>query len=372
MCEQCEDIDILIIDPLHKSNVKYDTALEVLEKALGYSTASGASEISPYRSVRELIDITKGDVERRLLELHNAILSQWLGLEKASHDFKLNGKIVINPKTGKPLSKREWKIIKKDMMRSFAYVYGSKDVDIARTAMALGKIIADLPVKRAISVTLGGSKAGKGLRIEDTDPQFRASIEFAEEQAAEDIVDLSQKQYKRFHDTVVTAQKNRVTPRKLETELFQTFGDMNRDWRRIAETEIGNNVNNAKLITELNRERVGGDYVFMRGMSSPMACPWCRDEVHMKVVVVLEEPPTGSGDKIEIDGKTYTAIWPGKSNVGRARRNWWIASGTQHPHCQCSWVRYQPGFEAEFAELEAAIEAASKEARDKIIPYVMD
>ncbi len=372
MCEQCEDIDIYIADPLHKSNIKYDTALEVLEKALGYSKASGAIEISPYRSVRDLIDKTKGDVEKRLLELHNAILSRWLRLEKASSPFKLSGKIVINPRTGKPLTKAQWKIIKKDLMRSFAYVYGSKDIDIARTAMALGKIVADLPVSSAIGLTLGGIKLGQGLRVLDTDPQYRASVEFAEEQAAEDIVDLSQKQYKKFHDTVVTAQKNRVTPRKLETELFQTFGDMNRDWRRIAETEIGNNMNNGKLITELNKERVDGDYVFMRGMSSPMACPWCRESVYMQIVVVLEEAPTGTGDQIDIDGKTYTAIWPGKTNVGRGRRSWWVASGTQHPHCQCTFVRYLPGYEEEFSALETAIEEASEEARNNIISYVRD
>lgn len=372
MCQQCEDIGILIKDPLHKSNVKYDAALDVIEKALGYSTASGASEIMPYRSVRDLIKKTKQDVERDLLALHNEIVTKWLGLSKASSSFKLNGKIVINPKTGKPLSTAEWKTIKKDLMRSFAYVYGAKDTDIARTAMALGKIIADLAPAKAVSVTLGGMKPGQGLRIMDTDPQYRAALQFAEDQAAQDIVDLSNKQYKQIHDAITVAQKNRVTPRKLESDLFHTFGDMNRDWRRIAETEIANNVNTGKLVAELKKERVDGDYVYMRGMSSPLACKWCATEIHMQIVVALEEPPTGGGDQIVIDGKAYTAIWPGKTNVGRSRRDWWVAAGTQHPHCQCVWVRYQPGFEKEFAALEAAIEEASKEARESFVPYVMD
>ena len=51
------------------------------------------------------------------------------------------------------------------------------------------------------------------------------------------------------------------------------------------------------------------------------------------IVVLLEEPPDTGGDKITIAGETYTAIWPGKTNYGRTRQNWWVAAGTQHPHC---------------------------------------
>ena len=374
MCEYChESILIDIKDPFYKSNKKYDEVLATLEKALGYGPASGATEVMPYRSVRELIVETKAGVERDLLKLHNEIVLKWLGLSKSKRDpFKLNGKTVINPKTGKPLNKGQWKIIKKDLIRSFGYIYMSKDIDIARTAMALGRILADSPVDDAIEKTLLQMKPGKGIRIEDTDPQYRASLQFAEEQAAEDIVDLSQRQYKRFHDTVVTAQKNRATPRKLESKLFETFGDMNRDWRRIAETEIANNVNTGKLVTELAKDRVDGDYIYMKGMSGPMACKWCWNEVNDKIVVLLDEPPTGSGDQIDIDDKTYTAIWPGKDNVGRPRRDWWVAAGVQHPHCQCTWVRYEPGHEDDLAKFEAAMKQASEDARNNFVSYTMD
>lgn len=371
MCEHCEDINILITDPMHKSNKKYDKAVEIIEKALGYSTASGASEIMPYRSVREHIKQTKEDVEKRLLRLHNEILKRWLQIEfekAASDPFKLSGKIVLNPRTGKPLTKSEWATIKKDLMRAFAYVYGGTDAQIARTAMALGRIIADLPVSAAINTSLGNMKLGQGIRIVDTDPQYRASMQFAEDRAAENIVDLTNRQYKAIHDVIVTAQQNRVSPRQLESDLFHTFGEMNRDWRRIAETEIATNVNNAALITELARERVDGDYVYMKGLSSPRACKWCWSEVHNKVFVLLDAPPTGGGDQVEIDGKTFTAIWPNKSNVGRARRDWWVASGTQHPHCQCTFVRYTPGYEKYFEKFEAAMAQASEAARNEFYP----
>lgn len=373
MCQHCEDLDIVIKNPMHKSNVKYDEAIGIIEKALGYSTASGASEIMPYRSVRDLMTNTKITVEKNLLKLHNEIMTKWLGMSKAANDpFKLSGKIVINPRTGKPLSKAGWATIKRDLMRSFSYVYGGCEEDIARTAMALGRIVVDLPVVASINTTLGSIKLGSGLRIVDTDPQYRASMQFAEERAAENIVDLSQRHYKKIHDTIVVAQENRITPRKLESELFYSFGEMNRDWRRIAETEIATNVNNSKLITELSRENVSGDYIYMKGMSSPSACKWCWGSVQDKTFVLLEGPPLNGGDTVEIDGKEFTAIWPNKSNVGRARRDWWVASGTQHPHCQCTFIRYEPGYEKYLVKFEAAMETAAEEARNNIVPYVMD
>jgi len=365
----CQGLIVEVRDPLHKSNKKYDAAIGAIEKALGYSTASGAVEISPYKSVRQLIDKVKDDVEKNLLALHSEIVERWLGLQKASTTFKLNGKIFLNPKTGKPLTKAQWAIIKKDLMQSFAYVYGSQEKMLAETAVALGKIIASSSVSTAISVSLGAAKLGSAIRIIDTDPAYRAAMQFAAQFAGEDIVDLTQRSFKRIHDRIAVGQINRISPRELERDLFYSFGEMNRDWRRIAETEIANNVNNGQLITELEKPLAEGEYIFMQGLSSPMACPWCATEVNEKVVVLLDEPPTGSGDQIEVDDKEYVAIWPGKNNVGRPRVDWWIAAGTQHPHCQCSWIRYTPGYEKLYDMLDAAIAAASKEQKEKgILP----
>ncbi len=369
MCEMCQDLIVEIHDPLHKSNKKYDAAIGAIEKALGYSTASGASEISPYKSVRQLGDKVKDVVEKNLLSLHSEIATRWLGLQKASTAFKLDGKIFLNPKTGKPLTKAQWAIIKKDLMRSFSYVYGSQEKLLAETAVSLGKIIAKSSVSNAIGVSLGAAKPGSAIRIVAADPAYRAAMQFAAQFAGELIVDLTQTSFKRIHDRIVVGQINRISSRELERDLFYSFGEMNRDWRRIAETEIANNVNNGQLITELEKPLIEGEYRFMQGMSSPMACPWCASEVNERVVVLLEEPPTGSGDKIEVDDKGYTAIWPGKNNVGRPRVDWWIAAGTQHPHCQCSWIRYTPGYEKLHDMLSDAIAAASKEQKEKgILP----
>jgi len=366
MCEYCDDLVIAIKDPLHKSNKKYDEALGILEKAFGYEPASGASEISPYRSVRELMDWSKGNVEAGILDLHNEIAEKWLRLSKAQGTFKLSGQIYINPKSGKPLTKKEWKIIRKDLERSFHYIFRHQDAQLIKTAMALGKVIATAPTGKAISATLGGMKPTDGIMIVDHDPAYRSAIQFAVDTAGENIQDMKQRHIKKIHDVVVNAQVNRDGPRQLETDLFQQFGNLNRDWKMISETEIATNVNNGQLIAELSKPRTE-DYVFMQGLSAVTACPWCAGEINGRVVVLLDNPPPGGGDLITVGGEEYPVIWPGKSNVGRPRRDWWIAAGTQHPHCQCDWVRYVPGFEKQRNALMDAIAKESKQIKKQLL-----
>lgn len=364
MCKYCEDsLLIEIKNPLKNSQKKYEKATEIIEKALGYDSLSETFEVSPYKSVRQLIKQSRNMVERRLLELHNDIVTTWLGLTKAARSsFKLNGKIYISPSTGKPLTQAQWKIIKRDVMNAFSYVYGTQEDRIVKTALALGRLVATTPVGKMLRSGIVSMKPGSIIGIFSEDPYYRAAMQFAQESAGEHIVDLSQRQYKQIHDTILNAQINRQHPRQLESDLFQNFGGMNRDWRRIAETEIANNVNNGHLITELQKPREEGEYVYMEGISSGDACPWCASEVNGKVVVLLDEPPTGGGDQIKINDKTFTAIWPGKNNVGRRRANWWVAAGTQHPHCCCVWVRYEPGYE----EYRAMIDEGIAETIEKI------
>ena len=69
------------------------------------------------------------------------------------------------------------------------------------------------------------------------------------------------------------AQQERITSRKLDERLFDTFSELNRDWRRIAETETATNFNNGYLLTELDKAP-DDKPVLMRGISGGGACPF--------------------------------------------------------------------------------------------------
>lgn len=139
----------------------------------------------------------------------------------------------------------------------------------------------------------------------------------------------------------------------LESRLFDEFGDLNRDWRRIAVTEAGECQLQGYIAALPPGTRV------RRVEQYGNACAFCR-KIHG---VVMEVVAADARDK---DGETQ--IWPGKTNVGRsasprkrvdgelvprsADEMYWVPAGTAHPHCRGRWVpvaEAAPGDDPAFA-----------------------
>jgi hypothetical protein len=374
LCARPDEKTILLeLRDIHKSpGAKFEAGVDALTKALGYDSGRQQKEISPFRSVRDLERISKDRVEEGLLKLWDAINRTWIDVEKAkgTETFILNRRIFLNPRTGKPLTNAEWAIIKKDVLAAFDYLYAVEEDRIALHAISLGKVLKGMPVGSSLAK---GYKALKS-QVDDTmskltGPQWRNAVTFAKQEAGTMIVELEQKQFKQIHDVIQNSIKQRHSSVQLTENLYDRFGNWNRDWRRIAETEIGNAQNTGQLLTELERKKPEEEYIYMKGIASSEACPWCRNVVDGTIVVLMEEPPADGGDQISIDDTTYTVIWPGKSNYGRSRQSWWIASGTQHPHCRCTWVKHVPGFEKWDEKFREAMNQARAEgARRQKMP----
>jgi hypothetical protein len=345
VCDKCGEIHVEIKEPFINPGDKFERAVDSLQKALGYDSERQQREISPFKSVRDLEDLSKERVEKLLLRFYNELI-KWFTVEKASSDpFILNGRFFINPKSGKPLTRSQWAKIKKEVLKAFTYIYAGEEERIALHALSLGKVLKGMSIADSISMGYTSIKSAvDDTMAKLTGPFWQNTVDFAQQHAGELIVDLTQSHFKKIHDTIQTSIINRASHDELKDKLFEKFGEMNRDWRRIAETEIGNAQNNGQLLTEIERAKPD-ETIFMKGVSSAEACPWCKGEVDQKIVVLLNEPPEEGGDQVEINGVVYTAIWPGKDNYGRARRDWWVAAGTQHPHCRCTWVKHIPGYE---------------------------
>jgi hypothetical protein len=334
-----EPVNLIIKDPHIDSDLKFIAAIEVLSKAMKQHfdvKLSPTAEKSPYKAIREMEDQMRKTVDQLLYDLYAEICEKWLRIKplykaRETEPFKLNGRIFINPTTQMPLTNKQWSEIQKDLERGLHYVFGRSKETMVKHAVLLGKVLQSIDSSVAKTLTYDAVKG----QLTKTPPYLQDIMDFAEQQSAEYIVDLTGRARKNIATTIIEAQRSGKSTRQLESELFDTFGDMNRDWRRIAETEIASNVTNGQLITELRAEPE--ETIFMQGISAGGACPFCRDQIDGAIVVLLPSAPS-SGDKITIDGKQYTAIWPGKSQVGRARKDWWICIPA-HPHCKCGWDR---------------------------------
>ena len=334
MCELCKDIRLEIKEPLHKSDLKFIAAIEQLQKAMKQGhfkiTLSPLAEKSPYKVVRDIEEQIRKETDDSLYALFAEIVHRWLGLEKLSKAdvaVKIGGRIYINPKTGLPLTAKQWKRIKKDLETAFGKIFGNSQDVVAKQAVALGKIL------QAMDITAAKDLAYDTFadRLKAPVPDYlQPTITFAEQNTAEYITDLTSRARKTVATTIIQAQRERISSRELERKLFDDFAGLNKDWRRIAETELANNVNNGFLTSEL-QAAAPDETIFMQGSSAAGACPWCIAQVDGVIVVLLDSAPA-TGDTVEVEGVEYTAIWPGKSNIGRDRASWHVASGVQHPH----------------------------------------
>jgi hypothetical protein len=125
----------------------------------------------------------------------------------------------------------------------------------------------------------------------------------------------------------------------LRQRLFDAFGQLNRDFRRIAVTEAGECCNQGFVAAQNADSRIKRKEAY-RG-----ACKFCRSIDGKTYTVVDPAKPDKNGQ---------TEVWLGKTNIGRsaapmmrqggtlverpAAERWWPAAGVQHPHCRGSWL----------------------------------
>lgn len=139
----------------------------------------------------------------------------------------------------------------------------------------------------------------------------------------------------------------------LQQQLFDEFGSLNRDWRRIAVTEAGEMANQG-VIASLPEGALVRRMEMYDG-----ACPFCKKLDGKSYEVVSASSPYKDGN---------TQVWPGKTNLGRSAsprkrvgsilvhrepdEKWWAPAGTVHPHCRGRWepmAAPNPGDDPDFA-----------------------
>ena len=325
-------------------------AREPLEKAQHFLRPRAAKaritrpaehEKSPWRAHREYEERAIRVVSDRLLALFLEIRRKWLHLPGEFHKaageelFRLNGRIFISPKTGKPLTVKQWNEVVRSLGEAVARIFRDQPDALVRRALLLGKVLQGMAYEARTEANLADLRPER--KIPDDEAWWRA-LTFGQQHVGELLVDLSSQARKDISSTILGAIQNRRTPRQLEIDLFDRFAELNRDWRRIAETEIADAVTSGMLLSEEETRREG-ETIFMIGISAPDACAECLARINRKVVVLV--PDSVPSGYVKVDGVEYEAIWPGKTNIGRSAGSYW-STIPLHPHCRCSWTRYYP------------------------------
>ncbi|EBO9898478.1 hypothetical protein EF72_21310 [Salmonella enterica] len=193
----------------------------------------------------------------------------------------------------------------------------------------------------------------------------RIAMEFATNRAIDNVVALADNTRRQMRQIVsedyMKRQNGDTSGPSLQSQLFDTFGELNRDWRRIAITEAGE----AQLQGFIAGAKPGDKVKRIEQYAD--ACPFCK-KIH-GVIATVVSPGKQNKDP-------DTEIWPGKNNIGRAaaprkrvggalvprpkEEMYWLPAGLAHPHCRGRWVPVQvpdkaadPEFAAILAEFLA-------------------
>jgi hypothetical protein len=227
------------------------------------------------------------------------------------------------------LTESEWATTKASMMGK-VQAHMTADATIAQANL----ILAALP-----------SLASTATSQFNLSAQLKSQIGFARVKAAENVRALTDSVRHKMQNTILQhiestqSQPAGVASPSLESKLLDQFGVLNRDWRRIAVTELGEAQTQGYIASLKPGTRV------KRVEQYQNACSFCKriDGVIAEVV-----SPTAAVKNPE------TQIWPGKNNIGRSAsprkrvgsllvprsqdEMWHLPAGLVHPHCRGRWV----------------------------------
>lgn len=235
---------------------------------------------------------------------------------------------------------------------------------LASKASMMGKVQANMakePTPKQADAILAASPAS-GL----VGGAGQATLTFARARAAENVRALTEATRHKLRTIVAADLEQRVLggvpagTSSLQTKLLDAFGELNRDWRRIAVTEAGEAMNQGFIASLKPGARV------KRVEQYANACAFCRKIDGVVATVVAADAPNKD---------PATQVWVGKNNIGRSasprkrvgdtlverapEEMWQLPAGLAHPHCRGRWVLVedapQEGDDPDFAAQLRAI-----------------
>ena len=166
----------------------------------------------------------------------------------------------------------------------------------------------------------------KQYKILPLQPQEVRTVQNAELRTADKLVEVAERHRKAIKQIVLQAINGRWSAQQLAQVLFDNFSDQNRDWRRVAITELAIASNDAYIAGCED-----GDTVWVQPVEG--SCKHCKTYLEGRSFIVTSDPKLMGTDHEQ----EMKYVWVGKSNFGRTLATW-LPCIPLHPNCR---HRYQ-------------------------------
>jgi hypothetical protein len=269
---------------------------------------------------------------------------------KALNDgvLRYKGRVLYKPESGEPIQKKEFEALIKAIENYLNRNTKGAGDKIILDSVAIGKILRRMgkyqTTKEMEGLTLDTLKyRGRTFDwISDSVKNIHNALgeelpryEQARYQVAQDwvghrITRLTNELRDDVKDVILTGIRERRGKAQVSQDLFNKMGKLNRDWKRIADTEMVNTSNLAGIMEEVN-QTPEGEKVYFKRYELPGCCDKCE---RINGMVVLWSPVPLDTDKIK-DKYAKVAIWEGKAQDKNS-----IVTGTMHPNCRGGFARW--------------------------------
>jgi hypothetical protein len=293
--------------------------------------------------------------------------------------LRYRGKVIYNPETGEPLKNKDFD----NLIEAIQKFLNRNTKDIAKQifldSVAIGKLLRRM-AKYQSSTDMTRLKLdslkyrGKTFDWIRSDIKNLTSVlgqplsrsEMARYQVAQSYVGslvtrTNRKINDEIKDAVLRGILDKRTKGQVSQDLFNRLGGLNRDWKRIADTEIVNTSNLAGILQEVN-DAPKGEKVYFKRYELPGCCTRCA-KVDGTIALWSDFPL--DNEKIK-DPYASVAIWEGKP---QEKGKTVLVTGTLHPNCRGGWLRWGgKRIDAMTAQIRGKAEkwdAAVKEAREE-------
>lgn len=357
------------------SSERIEKALRTMAMSLSVPLKAAKGEIFFYKSQEDLTDkwcIFFSELVRNTYDL----ITDYLDLPKKTVMSKSDilthrGKILYKPSTGEPIKQSDWNKFVGNLEKFLNRNIKDIEKKIILESKSLSKILDRMLKYNSLETV-------KNLRLNDVEyhgrtfdwisenvknmqnvfgesltRQEQARIEVMTQSAAQKVTNITDKMRGNIKQILIDGVKNKQSKGQVSQALFDKMVGDNRDFQRVADTEIQNAFNNSFVQEEVYNTEEGKKTYFKRiEVIDGNTCPKCK-AINGKIAVWSDKPLNDEKSK---DKNADYVIWEGKEGF-----DWECPLSTLHPYCRGTWARYDVGLDS--IDIDALVAEQSKNAK---------
>ncbi len=355
--DNTEKLPMINIKLKDLSKERIEKALRIMSMSLGVPEKA-KGEVFYYKVQEELTNKWYAFFAEVVRNTYNFV-TDYFGLPKRtvmskSESLSYKGKILYYPETGEPIKKADWDKFVKNLEKFLNRNIQDAEKKIILESSSLGKILNRMlkyntleAVKKTQLDNLkyhgkdfdwisDNIKNMKTIFGDALDRKELSRIEMLTQSAAIKVTNVTEKMRGEIKQILVDGIKARKSKGQVSQDLFDKMVGDNRDFQRLADTEIQNSVNNAFIREEVYNSKESEKVYFQRiEVVDDNTCPFCK-RMNGKIAVWSDKPLKDQKSK---DSVADFVIWEGKEWSGQKDD---VCTGVFHPFCRGTWTRYYP------------------------------